>query len=249
MPAQDDFKTAAIDNSDGIGVMSADGIAKFSGRKGTRRAYAYCRKLSRAAIPFGVHFRYATHGAVSRALTHPFQVPETQDYVMHNGIIGETARFATATDSDTSIFVREFMPYYPCRKTERADWLADVSMDTYGSRLLVMSADGADFDIVHADAGDWCEGIWYSNNYSLVSAATKPIHYRRAVSLVKQYKLTPARQFDWQDFNTWDLYPSQARSARVHGSINRFGSESDDMFDTDGTRFQLGDDPFNDDMR
>lgn len=270
-----DFMSAAVDNPDGIGFMSADGIVKFTGRKRNRRAYHYMRDLARRGIPYGLHFRWATHGKICEALTHPFAVPETGDFVMHNGIIGVTAKYASKTESDTSIYANEWLPYYSSRKTDPDEWLREVSADTYGSKLLFMSEDGSDFALVHESQGDWCRGLWYSNAYSLKSDETKaiqwgggwsyatttkdapshavakvdPVDYQTAIKRLLERDTTRkgARRFDWHDTSTWDLYPS--RRSR-HAPLNRFddGDYNDALIANDRATWNLGDpDPLADD--
>jgi len=166
LPHQRDFYEAAKDNPDGIGVMSADGISKFLGKKATKKAWKYVRKLAAASLPYGVHFRWATHGKVNTKNAHPFRVPETGDYVMHNGVLW-TAKLATDEASDTRIFVQEYMQHFgPRTGNWRAEVLASIG---YGNKLLVMSDCGREFDIVNESAGEWLDGIWYSNTYSIVS--------------------------------------------------------------------------------
>jgi len=109
LPAEADFREAAKDNPDGIGVMSADGAQKFLGRKHVRRAWRYVRQLSAEGLPFGIHFRWATHGEVTRANAHPFEVPTNGALVMHNGILW-TSAYATTRESDTAIFCTDVLP-------------------------------------------------------------------------------------------------------------------------------------------
>jgi hypothetical protein len=235
LPARLDFQSAAADNADGIGIMSADGVEKFNGKRSTRRAWRYAQYLSHAGIPYAVHFRYATHGRVGRALTHPFRVPETGDFVMHNGVLSQTARFATDSESDTSLFCREYLPYYSSRRTDRDAWLSEVEQDTYGSRLLFMSDDGRDFSIVHETWGDWCRGIWYSNTYSLVAPDTAAIHWRaytrkttaKATRVLPATVRAPSSDFDWHNTETWGEYQSSP-----YAPLNQFDGDVDTIDDS-----------------
>jgi hypothetical protein len=168
LPERADFMEGARDNPDGIGIMSADGIEKFLGKKAAKKAWRYAESLSRKGLPFGVHFRWATHGKVGTRNSHPFQVPGTGDYVMHNGILW-TAKLATDQDSDTAIFCRDFLPHFGNRTNE--NWKASVLTSVgWGNKLLVMAQDGREFILVNESAGTWFNSdVWMSNTYSIVS--------------------------------------------------------------------------------
>jgi hypothetical protein len=160
--------TARRDNPDGIGVMSASGVERFLGRKAGKRAWRHMRRLSERGEPFGVHYRWATHGSVMLRNTHPFR-SASGVHVMHNGIIALTAPDATAEESDTALFVRDWMQRAPDPKAgeDCAGYYEHIGkLIGFGSKLLVMGESGA-FRIVNEWAGLWEGGIWYSNEYSL----------------------------------------------------------------------------------
>lgn len=154
-------------NSDGIGIMSNLGVAKFVGRRSGKRAWRYLRRLE--GTEYGIHFRWATHGDVTRELAHPFESMHSDTYVMHNGIISRTAKEATSTDSDTSIFVKRYMSYVPEPGARKYKSYFDKiqRLIGYGNKLLVFHVESAAFTIANEDEGGWTDGIWYSNDYSL----------------------------------------------------------------------------------
>jgi len=159
------FRAAAKDNSDGIGFMSADGVEKFLGRKMVKRAWRYARQLHDANVEYAVHFRWATHGRVALTNTHPFKTPDGNAYVMHNGILTDyTPEDKYGDESDTrrlvSVMVGVDVTADPDYWTKLADHIG------WSNKLCVMSWDGQ-FRIVNEDAGDWIDGIWYSQTYSL----------------------------------------------------------------------------------
>lgn len=162
--------TARRDNSDGIGVMSESGVERFLGRRAGKRAWRHIRRLAERGEPYGVHYRWATHGAVTLRNTHPFQGgTDGAVHVMHNGIIALTAEDANEQDSDTSLFVREWMQRAPDPEVGvecKAYYESIEKLIGYGSKLLVMGESGT-FQIVNEFAGVWHEGLWYSNEYSL----------------------------------------------------------------------------------
>jgi hypothetical protein len=162
---EENFRSAAHDNNDGIGVMSAnDGVEKFVGRKQNKRAWRYVRELQSRNAEFAIHFRYATHGYKSLANTHPFRVSDGSAYIMHNGILTQyTPRDTNGLISDTRIFVDTLNNV----DVTDADYWNQMGahIGSY-NKLCVMSYDGQ-FRIVNEDSGDWIAGIWYSQTYSL----------------------------------------------------------------------------------
>jgi hypothetical protein len=161
------FRAAAHDNDDGIGVMSANGVEKFLGKKMVKRAWRHVRRLQDAQHAFAVHFRFATHGRVALVNTHPFKTPCGSAYVMHNGILSAYAPVDRNGDiSDTRLLVETMSDVNVGGDTEY--WDALEKHIGFGNKLCVMSHDGQ-FRIVNEYAGDWIDGVWYSQTYSLPS--------------------------------------------------------------------------------
>lgn len=164
------FNYARGVNSDGIGVMSARGVAKFVGRRSGKRAWRYLRRLAAdGGTPYGLHFRWATHGDITRDNCHPFEVPMSDAVVMHNGVIRRTARSATAAISDTRLFIEQFMTVIPEPGTERHfAFFRKVRRWMGGdNKLLVYHRKTGAFTVCGEDEGAWYDGFWYSNDYSL----------------------------------------------------------------------------------
>jgi Glutamine amidotransferases class-II len=161
------FRSAAHDNDDGIGIMWKDGVEKFLGNKMVKRAWRLARRLHDTNQEFAVHFRYATHGRVALVNTHPFRTPCGNAYVMHNGILTDyTPKNAGGDMSDTRNLVN-VMKMQPDTVTEdKQYWELMAEHIGWGNKLCVMSRDG-DFRIVNSEAGDWLDGVWYSQTYSL----------------------------------------------------------------------------------
>lgn len=220
------FWQGAADNQDGIGIMSMDGTEKFNGRKQCKRAYAYARKLVAAGLPYAVHFRFATHGRISKENTHPFEIPETDWYMMHNGILW-THKLANEEVSDSAIFAYDVMPRYMARKNQAPGWMDELEREIDYSKLLLMNLVTGETLIANDWLGTWQEGLWYSNDYSMGSGYTvpqMPAHYTHPVaapvdtdaeSLEAWYYQAKARElrqsgrsgFDWHDSSTWSKFP------------------------------------------
>ena len=175
------FDYARTTNPDGIGVMSIDGVAKFLGRKHGKRAWRYLSQLSGAGIPFAVHFRWRTHGDISRRNTPPYTVPGRDVHIMHNGILSQYAAKAGAATglSDTALFVEsEHMRAFPnldAPARELSRWVDDTELHiSYGNKLAILDLEaGGMFQLVNEDEGFWSAdgGIWYSNTYSVPDSA------------------------------------------------------------------------------
>lgn len=153
-------------NPDGIGVMSLCGIEKFMGKKALKRARRYLETyLAPEEIPFAIHFRWATHGDIKLANTHPYEAPTGLHWIMHNGIISLTTQESSADESDTAVYVRKFM--------QNAPPLSDVAYYAqlerhigWANKFCIMDSNGT-FILCNEDAGTWIDDIWFSNTYSL----------------------------------------------------------------------------------
>lgn len=188
------FMTGAKDNDDGIGVMSTEGVEKFIGRKRTRRAWRYVRSLADKGLPHAVHFRFATHGRVGNANTHPINIPDSTVYMMHNGVLW-TAVTATEEASDTAIFARSVMPIYLDMMQTGQEWKRPLEMEAASNRILLMDIETGSVDLINEHLGDWVAGFWYSNLYSMPWADLPPAYRktRRAsyANAATFYKPTP----------------------------------------------------------
>ena len=163
------FDHAQQMNPDGLGVMSARGVRKFFGRTARRRAWRHLRQLAASRVPHGIHFRFATHGVVTRQNCHPFYASNSDAVVMHNGVIGLTAVAATSLRSDTSIFVEKFMSCAPGPEDSSYErYYRSIGM-VIGSwnTLLVFHTLTETFTICNEHSGEWIGDHWFSNVYSL----------------------------------------------------------------------------------
>ena len=167
LPTRADFFEAAECNPDGIGIMSTDGVHKFIGKRKTRRAWRYLQQIASDGAPFGVHFRWATHGRVSRENCHPFPIGDSDAYLMHNGILW-THAMATDDKSDTAVFAAEVAPaILSLAYSDRAEYLQKMGREAASNRLLIMRDAGRAFDVVNPYLWTKDDGILYSNDYSI----------------------------------------------------------------------------------
>lgn len=172
---RDVLSFAANQNSDGIGVMSEDGVHKYLGKKALKRARRYIESLAADQIPYAVHMRWATHGDINLDNTHPYKAPEGNHYIMHNGIISFTTAESSKAESDTAVYVRKYLHAMP--DFEDTDYYKQVGTHIgYSNKFVIMDTD-ARFQVCNESQGIWIEGVWYSNTYSLPTAFVPRTNY------------------------------------------------------------------------
>lgn len=166
---RDVFDFARRQNSDGIGIMSEFGVEKFLGKKSGKKAWRALNKLVASETPYGLHFRWATHGAVIKSLCHPFRAPGSDAHIMHNGVITQTAAKTTAWASDTILYIAGRMRHAPGPDhVDYKKFYETIEDDIgFGNKFLVYHSDSKAFTLCNEDAGYWIEENWYSNTYSL----------------------------------------------------------------------------------
>lgn len=161
--SRDTLQRCATRNPDGFGMMWAHG-----GKLNTARYLPSERKtfikrallLQDADLPLVLHFRWATHGAVSKENTHPFIIEKGQSALMHNGILSIPC---VKGWSDTRTFTNMIVKGLPAgwESVPHIRWM--VEQATLGSKVAIMYADGK-VTILHRAAGIMEGGIWYSND-------------------------------------------------------------------------------------
>jgi hypothetical protein len=160
------FDCAQAVNSDGIGIMSAWGVERFLGPTASNKAWCHLKDLQDGGVPYGIHFRMATHGDVSLGNCHPFSAPRSDALIMHNGIIRSTAGLATSDRSDTALFVQKFMRSAPGpERPHHGSYFRRISrLIGLSNTLLVLHSDTGEFTICNEDVGVWMGDHWYSNS-------------------------------------------------------------------------------------
>lgn len=183
---QKNIEAAHLGNSDGIGVMSADGVEKFVGRKALKRAKRYIRRLQDGNREYAVHFRYATHGDVTLANCHPHRLPNGNGYMMHNGILSDYSKRATARYSDTALYAAiHTSPDASDVRTMISYW--DKQGKTIGGNKLCILLPTGNFLLVNDHMGEWIEGVWYSQTYSLPGSYGSRWYNTRSLNKFNDY--------------------------------------------------------------
>lgn len=109
-------------------------------------------------LPALVHFRYATHGSVSLANTHPFELPHGFA-AAHNGIFHNVK--TEGDESDTRAFLRTYIAPRIVSGTIASDTKIIEALVS-GSKLALLSPAGEQ-TIYGEKSGTWKDGVWYSN--------------------------------------------------------------------------------------
>ena len=165
------------DNSDGIGVMSREGVERFMGKGQAKQAYAYMLTLAARSIPFGAHFRWRTHGARDISQVHPHKIEGRDVYVMHNGVLsGYNYKGAQdVCESDTALFCRDVLaPVLTNTGANIADLVPLVEYAIgYSNKFLAYDMARDQFALFNEYCGTWNEAhtLWSSNEYSMPGKA------------------------------------------------------------------------------
>lgn len=178
LPSMETLRACWDNNPDGAGLMWPNGNSVHL-RKGYMTWPDFVAALDEVtsaidveATPMALHFRIATHGAVTPQCCHPFAVKDSFDKMrateieaavgfMHNGTLS-----GLETDDATSDSMAFAKSVLVPLKAMSEDFLSDahakriISSSTQGSRFLLMAKDGR-----VRTFGTWIEdsGIYYSN--------------------------------------------------------------------------------------
>lgn len=86
LPSINVFKTALNVNGDGCGFMTDDGLTFHALKSDFKTFWHNLKRVATDDRTVAVHFRWATHGSVCLANTHPFNY-HNQLLMMHNGVL------------------------------------------------------------------------------------------------------------------------------------------------------------------
>lgn len=186
--AESDLRTAFDANPDGAGFMYINGggslvLEKFLDFD------PFLKALDRAQdengdSPFGIHFRWATHGSKGLENVHPFRVDKYTG-MLHNGVL-PVVMGKGSKRSDTAVFAEDYLTRLSPTWYDDPMLFDMVEQYCTGSKLVVLTTNPAaqySAYIVNEDAGHWntANDVWYSNrSYEKSQAAC-------AVPTLKQY--------------------------------------------------------------
>lgn len=190
-------ESAASDNPDGIGFLWFDD----SGRVLSRRLLnvplrlwwpefqGYAEEAEKTGSEFAIHFRLATHGAVSESMCHPYymRARNGRAWLMHNGILrqysfGKTKtkrhngqkRAGTAVEdfSDTWHYARKLekkLLHFGAEILYREDEMESIAEEIGSGNRMLFAVDNSEslrFSIPAPDTWHEIDGHRFSNLYA-----------------------------------------------------------------------------------
>ena len=157
------IKSAIAANPHGVGVAWADGRVhvKRRVRANAETVHKLITSLHEAGFAWTFHTRFATHGKVNEANTHPVQLSD-EVVLSHNGIL---SGYGSTEVSDTREFCRVHLrgiradAVHDPETIERLERMGVMR----GSKFAILSHDGR-ISHVNKDAGYKCDltGCWFS---------------------------------------------------------------------------------------
>ncbi len=155
-------------NSDGYGLMWFDpdkGVQTVKAHAAKPKViYRQCARVEQ--FDRVLHMRFATHGAVDHANTHPFEVVDGV-WMMHNGVLSDMPH--RKGKSDSAVFVEEYLRPLLDKDPQALDnpgvvKLIDALRGT-SNRIVFMDSKGV-VTILGEDLGLMWKGLWCSNTYA-----------------------------------------------------------------------------------
>lgn len=157
-------------NSDGFGAM----YANRRGLKTIRVVPRFEADVERVlqTLPdddrnLALHWRMKTHGEVTTANCHPYDVSPGRVAMMHNGVL-HTGNAADPSRSDTYHFIQDFLAdgvEAAPGIVHREGFKALLSEFIGDNRFVFMDHEG-EMSIVNKDQGIEHDGIWFANEYA-----------------------------------------------------------------------------------
>ena len=168
-------------NSDGLGVMYAEGSSLFINRVVPADEATFV-KFFRDNIEgrdCAWHARMKTHGDIDLTNCHPYKVLSAEEgyplYLAHNGVLA-TGNAKDKSKSDTWHFIQDYLRPMLLKNPEffLTEAFAEIIGDFIGSgnKFILMDAYGNQV-VINEDRGVQHEGAWLSNTYAWDTTGTK----------------------------------------------------------------------------
>ena len=109
--------------------------------------------------PFLIHFRIRSMGDKSPENTHPYE--NNKQALIHNGTIDGTGAVYNTGDSDTKLFVGRYKDSLTVANVRKHKVDFDKAMSF--NKVAILDGAGASV-IINETAGNWVNGVWYSNH-------------------------------------------------------------------------------------
>lgn len=168
-------------NSDGLGVMYAEGSSLFINRVVPQNEADFVQffRDNIEGRDCAWHARMKTHGHIDLTNCHPYQVLSAEEgyplYLAHNGVLS-TGNSKDKSKSDTWHFIQDYLRPMLLKNPEffLTDAFSEIIGDFIGSgnRFILMDAYGNQV-VINEDRGVHHEGAWLSNTYAWDTTGTK----------------------------------------------------------------------------
>ena len=182
--------TALVRHPDGFGIAWRDpdnGLSYDKFGPDERREFrARLKEIDTdKSIEYVAHFRWATHGPEDAEHAHPYRYDDPDPkvgpvLVFHNGVISGVT--TTKEESDTEVFVRDYLAKLPSRWWTNAGIRKLVDHMGGWSKLVLMTE--AETVNLNHYAGEEDGGLWYSSEH-------------------RPYKGTTYSSWDDDDYENW----------------------------------------------
>lgn len=152
-------------------------------------------------IEYVAHWRFATHGPEDEAHAHPYSYEDHDPkvgtvLVFHNGIISGVT--TTKLESDTEVFVRDYLARLPSRWWDNAGIRRLVDHMGGWSRLVLMTNEET-INLNHY-AGEDDGGLWYSSDHR---PSGYTVSRSRGATGVYSSTYSSLMGTDWDDDEEW----------------------------------------------
>lgn len=165
-PEQELIEQGFQDNPHSWGLMVADG-RKVRVSKGLNKTtlLTAVESAKRSALPYVLHYRWATHGKVDLANCHPFRVRRDL-WMAHNGVLSIATpdkRFSDTWHFVEVLKANRLAPADIARDSIRAE----IGREIGSSKLAFLDSMGR-VQLINEHLGSWhTPDIWLSNTHSV----------------------------------------------------------------------------------
>lgn len=185
------MEVAQKNNPHGWGIVFAqDGRLHYCKKMASFQTFLKVWDVVPDGVPVAIHFRWKTHGDISKDNIHPFQILSVEDgdpediCLMHNGVLSFTDSLKRKVKSqysdnmvedsndkrsDTALYVEELIrpiikenPKLIHSPQFREIIRRDIG---YNNKFLILDGAGK-ASFVNFSAGTYEDGVWFSNSYS-----------------------------------------------------------------------------------
>ena len=233
-------------NSDGLGVMYAEGSSLFINRIVPQNEADFVQffRDNIEGRDCAWHARMKTHGHIDLTNCHPYQVLSAEEgyplYLAHNGVLS-TGNSKDISKSDTWHFIQDYLRPMLLKNPEffLTEAFAEIIGDFIGSgnKFILMDAYGNQV-VINEDRGVQHEGAWLSNTYAWDTHGTK---YSFANTFPKgstygryggNYNYSPADAYagksnslnpDWNDLE----YEEDLYGGYGYGAVHKAGAQEE----------------------